>query len=98
MRAKHKRRLLIFSCNGCCVFSNAQGVSVIAQTYKSTPQKIIKYQQPHTPSFPSNNFFAGAATIFEDNNPHFNTYGVNLAFTHLFSQMLGLTADGGIYS
>lgn len=44
-----------------------------------------------------NNLFAGFSTIFEDSYQRFNTYGLNLAFTHPVKNRLGITGDGGIY-
>ncbi|MFI5185771.1 MAG: hypothetical protein ACHQF0_03555 [Chitinophagales bacterium] len=44
-----------------------------------------------------NQLFVGPSIIFEDNNQHFNTYGVNLAFTRSVIGRLGLTADAGIH-
>ena len=43
----------------------------------------------------SGNIFLGPSTIVEDGNKTYNTFGVNAAYTHPLSRMLGLTGDAG---
>ena len=44
-----------------------------------------------------NSFFAGLGLINEDAATRFNTYGGNVAYTHLMSPKLGITGDAGVY-
>ena len=44
-----------------------------------------------------NSYFAGLGLINEDAGDRFNTYGVNVAYTHLTNSSLGITGDAGLY-
>ena len=44
-----------------------------------------------------NDFFVGVGLINEDAGNRFNTYGLNVAYTHMASAMLGITGDAGLY-
>jgi hypothetical protein len=45
----------------------------------------------------SNTFFAGLGLVNEDASDRFNTYGGNVAYTHMLSSTVGITGDAGVY-
>ena len=68
---------------------------------KSDPPFEVSYTEDNLAICPcprrSNEWFIGGSTVFEDSYKRFNTYGVNIAYSHSVSEQIGITGDGGIY-
>ena len=81
------------------IFSKSKVLQVTLRAEKPTYHVQAKCNCGQTSNmyYGGNSFFAGLGLINEDAANRFNTYGGNVAYTHLISPKLGITADAGVY-